>query len=52
MSGGHLCKAEVPTEAAAETVDCVSRDGRREKLKVYKILPFCTSDIYHLISNI
>ena len=22
VSGGHLCKAEAPTEAAAETVDC------------------------------
>ena len=32
MSGGHLCEGEAPTEAAAETVDCVSRDGRREKL--------------------
>ena len=22
VSGGHLCEAEAPTEAAAETVDC------------------------------
>ena len=22
MSGGHLCEAEAPTEAAAETVSC------------------------------
>ena len=22
VSGGHLCKAEAPTEAASETVDC------------------------------
>ena len=27
VSGGHLCEAEAPTEAAAETVACVSYDG-------------------------
>ena len=27
VSGGHLCGAEAPTEAAAETVSCVSCDG-------------------------
>ena len=27
VSGGHLCEAEALTEAAAETVACVSYDG-------------------------
>ena len=40
MSGGHLCEAEAPTEAAAETVARRSRDGRREKLLTHKSYTF------------
>ena len=35
MSGGHLCKAEAPTEAEAETVARRSRDGRREIIAIF-----------------
>ena len=42
MSNGHLCKAEAPTEAAAETVDfCVSKNTEGEKeLKIPKGFTF------------
>ena len=33
VSGGHLCEAEAPTEAAAETVARRSRDGGRDTAK-------------------
>ncbi len=42
MSGGHLCEAEAPTEAAAETVDFALRAklGGREKTNIKNSLPF------------
>ena len=54
MSIGHLCKAEAPTEAAAETVDfCVSKKTEGEKeLNHIKALPFLSFSLVSLDSSL
>ncbi len=56
VSGGHLCEAEAPTEAAAETVSKQSFDGGGENTVCKKnspsVIKTTAHHIYSLQSNI